>query len=79
MGTDVALDGTGGADRQLAQLAPGMTADDIRRDHENRDDFINAFFNTSAFVPVNSLPRGIYGDSGRTSSADRRRPRPISR
>jgi hypothetical protein len=65
MGTDVALDGTGGANRQLAQLAPGVTYDDIVRDHENRDDFINAFFNTTAFVPVNQLPRGIYGNMGK--------------
>ena len=62
MGTDVALDGTGGANRQLAQLATGATVDDITRDHGNRDDFINAFFNTSAFAPVNALPRGIYGN-----------------
>ena len=62
MGTDVALDGTGGANRQLAQLAPGATVDDIARDHDNRDDFISAYFNTSAFAAVNSLPRGIYGN-----------------
>jgi len=65
MGTDVALDGTGGANRQLAQLAPGMTDEDIARDHQSRDDFINAFVNTAAFVPVNQLPRGIYGNSGK--------------
>ena len=23
------------------------------------------YFNTAAFVPVNSVPRGIYGDAGR--------------
>jgi hypothetical protein len=62
MGTDVALDGTGGAGRQLAQLASGKTVDDITRDHSDREDMINAFFNTSAFAPVASLPRGIYGD-----------------
>ena len=62
MGTDVALDGTGGTNRQLAQLAPGMTAKDIKRKHQSRDDFINAFFNTAAFVPVSQLPRGIYGN-----------------
>ena len=65
MGTDVALDGTGGANRQLAQLAPGVTFQDIERDHQNRDDYINAFFDTSAFVPVNQLPRGIYGNMGK--------------
>ena len=62
MGTDVALDGTGGAGRQFAQLANGATVGDISRDHENRADFISAFFNTSAFAPVNQLPRGIYGN-----------------
>ena len=62
MGTDVALDGTGGASRQLAQLAPGATVKDIPRDQKNLDDFINNFFNTSAFVPVNQVARGIYGN-----------------
>jgi hypothetical protein len=65
MGTDVALDGTGGANRQLAQLASGATANDIVGNHQNRDDFINAFFNTSAFAPVSQLPRGIYGNVGK--------------
>ena len=62
MGTDVALDGTGGAGRQLAQLAPGKTVDDIKRDHSSREDMVNAFFDTTAFAPVASLPRGIYGN-----------------
>ena len=44
---------------------PGKTHEDITRDHQNRDDFINAFFNTSAFVPVDQLPRGIYGNMGK--------------
>jgi hypothetical protein len=65
MGTDVALDGTGGASRQLAQLASGATSQDVPRDHENRNDFINAFFNTKAFTPVAQLPRGIYGNMGK--------------
>ncbi len=65
MGTDVALDGTGGASRQLAQLAAGATPQDIPRDHANRNDFINAFFNTNAFTPVAQLPRGIYGNMGK--------------
>jgi hypothetical protein len=62
MGTDVALDGTGGANRQLAKLASGATMKDIARDHQNRDDYIKAFFNTSAFTPVNLVPPGTYGD-----------------
>jgi hypothetical protein len=62
MGTDVALDGTNGAGRQLAQLADGKTLDDIRRNHSSQEDFIAAFFDKSAFAPVPSLPRGIYGN-----------------
>jgi hypothetical protein len=62
MGTDVALDGTGGSGRQLAQLADGKTVDDISRDHANSEDFIGAFFDTTAFARVTSLPRGIYGN-----------------
>ena len=49
-----------------AQLVDGMTADDVtRRDHANKDDFINAFFDASAFVPVAQIPRGIYGNMPR--------------
>jgi len=62
MGTDVALDGTNGAGRQLAQLAQGKTVADIRRNHSSQADFIAAFFDKSAFAPVTSLPRGIYGN-----------------
>ncbi len=40
----------------------GKTVDDIARDHSSRDDFIAAFFDTTAFAPVGSLPRGIYGN-----------------
>ncbi|MEK7403653.1 MAG: carboxypeptidase regulatory-like domain-containing protein [Acidobacteriota bacterium] len=65
MGTDVALDGTGGGGRQLAQLAPGATLDTIRVQHASRDQFIARFFNPDAFVPVGALPRGIYGNAGR--------------
>lgn len=65
MGTDVALDGTGGSGRQLPQLAPGATLDTIRVKHASRDEFIARFFNPDAFVPVGSLPRGICGNAGR--------------
>jgi len=65
MGTDVALDGTGGGSRQLAQLAPGATLQTIRVTHASRDEFIARFFNPDAFVPVAALPRGIYGNAGR--------------
>jgi hypothetical protein len=62
MGVDVALDGTQGTGRQLAMFANGMGVDDIKRDHENQADFINAFFNTSAFMPVAQVPLGTYGN-----------------
>ena len=65
MGTDVALDGTGQQSLQHAMFAPGITHDDLPVDHQNRDEFIGRFFNTAAFVPVNLLPRGVYGNSGR--------------
>jgi hypothetical protein len=62
MGTDVAQDGTGGQNRQLALLASGKTAGDISRDHQNRDDFIAKFFDTTAFVPISQIPPGTYGN-----------------
>jgi hypothetical protein len=43
-------------------LAPGMSVDDIARGHDSQEDFINAFFNTSAFRPVSQIPLGTYGD-----------------
>jgi hypothetical protein len=63
MGDDVALDGTGG--NQHAQLAPGATGSTIVLDHTSRDAFWRQFFNTKAFVPTNSVPRGVYGNAGR--------------
>jgi hypothetical protein len=65
MGTDVALDGTGGASRQLAQLVAGKTAKDIERNHDTRFDFINKFFDTTAFVPISQLAPGTYGNVGK--------------
>jgi hypothetical protein len=66
MGTDVALDGTGQQALQHAQLVAGKTYADVSLDHPTRDAFINQFFNTSAFVPVAQLPRGICGNMGRS-------------
>src|SRR5262249_4448541 len=63
MGSDVALDGTGGS--QHAQLSPGITVSNITLDHADRNAFITQFFNTNAFIQPRLLPRGIYGDSGR--------------
>jgi hypothetical protein len=42
-----------------------MTAVDVKREHDSTADMIAAYFNTSAFVPLNSIPRGIYGDAKR--------------
>ena len=65
MGTDVALDGTGQQNLQHAQLTPGVAYGDIGVDHPNRNAFVTRFFNTAAFVPIATLPKGIYGNAGR--------------
>jgi hypothetical protein len=65
MGTDVAINGTGQQALQHAQLANGITYPDIQLDHPSRDAFVKQFFNTKAFVPVNLLPLGLYGNAGR--------------
>ena len=65
MGTDVAQNGILQPNGQYALLVAGATADEVRRDHSSREDMVNAFFNTAAFVPLNSVPRGIYGDARR--------------
>jgi len=65
MGQDVALDGTGNGGGQHAQLEPNITAANISLNHPNRNAFVNTFFNTAAFVPVNNVPLGIYGNAGR--------------
>jgi hypothetical protein len=63
MGQDVAMDGTFGT--QHAQLVPGITAGNIALSHPDRNAFVNAFFNTSAFVQPNLVAPGTYGNSGR--------------
>jgi Carboxypeptidase regulatory-like domain/TonB dependent receptor-like, beta-barrel/TonB-dependent Receptor Plug Domain len=62
MGTDVAVDGTGG--RQYAQLQPGATASSIRISHPSRTAEVAQFFNTQAFVKPSAVPLGTYGNSG---------------
>ena len=64
-GVDVAQNGTLNTGSQYAALIPGMTADDLRRDFSSTEDMIAAYFNTSAFVPLNSIPRGTYGNATR--------------
>jgi hypothetical protein len=61
MGDDVAQDGISGGE-QHAMLKPGAV---VARDHANRGDMINKFFNTDAFVFTDDVPRGVYGNSGR--------------
>lgn len=63
-GDDVALDGTFGD--QHAQLQPGVTRSDIQIDHSSRAAMVSRFFNTAAFVPTNDVPRGTYGNAGRS-------------
>jgi hypothetical protein len=65
MGTDVAQNGILQPNGQYALLVPGTTAKDVRRDHADTADMLAMYFNTAAFVPLNSVPRGIYGDAAR--------------
>src|SRR5687767_5619817 len=64
-GSDVAQIGVLNSGGQYPRLMPGMTADDLKRDHANRDDMIAQYFNTAAFMPPNSIPRGTFGDATR--------------
>ena len=65
MGTDVAQNGILQPNGQYALLVPGATADDVRLKHGNTADMIARYFNTAAFVPLNEIPRGIYGNAAR--------------
>jgi hypothetical protein len=42
-----------------------VTYNDLAVDRPTRNDYINRYFNTAAFVPIALLPRGIYGNVGR--------------
>jgi hypothetical protein len=64
-GVDVAQNGTLNTGSQYAALVPGATADDLKRDYSNTEDMIAQYFNTAAFVPLNSMPRGQYGNAFR--------------
>ena len=64
-GVDVAQIGVLNAGGQYPMLVPGATADDLRRDHSSTEDMITQYFNTSAFVPLNSIPRGTFGNATR--------------
>jgi hypothetical protein len=65
MGSDVALNGTGQPNLEHAQLQPGITYPDVAIAHPDRNAYVNQYFNTSAFVPISQLPKGIYGNAGR--------------
>jgi outer membrane receptor protein involved in Fe transport len=65
IGQDIALDGTGNGGGQHAFLEPGITAGKISTSHPDRNAMVTQFFNTAAFVPVNLLPAGYYGNAGR--------------
>jgi hypothetical protein len=65
MGTDVAQIGVLNAGNQYALLAPGASADTVRRKHADTADMIAMYFDTAAFVPLNRVPAGIFGDAKR--------------
>ena len=64
-GVDVAQNGTLNSGAQYAALMPGATADDLRRDYSSTEDMVAMYFNTAAFVPLNSQARGEYGNATR--------------
>ena len=64
-GVDVAQNGTLNSGAQYAALTPGATADDLRRDYSSTADMVAMYFNTAAFVPLNSQVRGEYGNATR--------------
>jgi hypothetical protein len=64
-GSDIALNGINQNALQHAQLASGMTHEDVGMSHPDRSAFINAYFNTAAFVPLAQMQRGSYGNAGR--------------
>lgn len=65
MGTDVAQNGILQPNGQYALLVPSATADDVRREHADTADMLAMYFNTSAFVPLANVPRGLYGNAQR--------------
>ena len=64
-GADVAQNGVLNSGGQYPRLVPGSTADDLRRDLSGTEDMLAQYFNTAAFVPLNSIPRGTYGNAMR--------------
>jgi hypothetical protein len=64
-GVDVAQIGVLNSGGQYPALVAGATAADLRRDHSSTEDMIAQYFNTAAFVPLNSIPRGTFGNATR--------------
>jgi hypothetical protein len=65
LGSDIALNGTGQASLEHAQLKAGMTYSDVGIAHPDRNAFVHQFFNTAAFVPLPQMQLGAYGNAGR--------------
>ena len=65
LSSDIALNGTGQASLEHAQLQPGVTYNDVGISHPNRDALVHKFFNTAAFVPLSQMTPGTYGNAGR--------------
>jgi hypothetical protein len=64
-GVDVAQVGTLNTGVQYPALIPGAGGDDLKRDFSSTEDMIAQYFNTAAFVPLNSIPRGTFGNATR--------------
>jgi hypothetical protein len=70
MGTDVAQVGILNATNQYALLAPGATADTVRRKHEDTADMIAMYFDPAAFVPLSRSRPASSGTPNAGSSTD---------
>ena len=65
LSSDIALNGTGQAGLEHAQLVPGTTYSNVGIAHADRNAFVHQFFNTAAFVPLAQMQLGSYGNAGR--------------
>ncbi|HEX7361923.1 MAG TPA: carboxypeptidase regulatory-like domain-containing protein [Bryobacteraceae bacterium] len=65
LGSDIALNGTNQPGLEHAELESGVTYSDVDIAHPTRNAFIHEFFNTQAFVPLNQMQPGSYGNAGR--------------
>jgi hypothetical protein len=65
LGSDIALNGTGQAGLEHAQLVDGATYSSVSIARPDRNAFVHQFFNTAAFVPLSQMKLGSYGNAGR--------------